>query len=98
MNVISTAAIFIVPESPKFLHSKKQYDKSRTVILYIARFNKVKMETFTFDEELPLMSRSTHKSALMMTQNDIDNGGEREVTMERSKPTIIKDASFIEVP
>ena len=52
MNVLSTLAVLMIPESPKYLYSNKQYKKAREAIHYIARFNRVKMLPFRFDLEL----------------------------------------------
>ena len=32
-------AVFIIPESPKFLYLKKRYGESKKILKYIARFN-----------------------------------------------------------
>ena len=47
-------AVFIIPESPKFLYLKKRYDESRKILQYVARFNQSHQLTndqFLFDSE-----------------------------------------------
>jgi hypothetical protein len=53
MNVLTCFAFFIIPESPKYLYSKKLYHNARKSIMFIARFNRVKLDNFIFDEETP---------------------------------------------
>lgn len=47
-------SIFILPESPKYLISKKKYDEARASIKFIARVNRYKGKDldFKFDREV----------------------------------------------
>lgn len=56
---ISTAAMFIIPESPKFLYSCKKYDEARESLVKIAKFNKSnKFKNYKFDTEILEESRN----------------------------------------
>lgn len=53
-------AVFIIPESPKFLYLKKRYSESRNILKYIARFNKsysLNNDDFLFDTEYHSMTK-----------------------------------------
>jgi len=46
-------AIFLLPESPRWLYSKQRFDLARASLNYIAVFNgKPKMKAFLFDNEI----------------------------------------------
>ena len=46
-------AIFLLPESPKYLYSKMRFDEAREAMSYIARFNGLeKVDYFIFDTEV----------------------------------------------
>ena len=38
-GIVSMIVVYIMPESPKFLITKKKYDEARVAINWIARFN-----------------------------------------------------------
>lgn len=101
MNVLTCFAFFIIPESPKYLYSKNEFDKARKSLMFIARFNRVKLDNFIFDEETP---EAIEKSKLAesnnnITQNEIKNAThDPNYTKDKSKHTVIKEASFIELP
>jgi hypothetical protein len=40
LGVISMVGSFFLPESPKFLISRKKYNEARAAINYIAQFNR----------------------------------------------------------
>ena len=42
--IIMLVTYFFIPESPKFLHATRQYDKCRTVMSQIARVNSATTE------------------------------------------------------
>lgn len=49
---ISTVAMLLIPESPKFLYSVKRYDEARVSLGKVARFNKSKkFKNMKFDTE-----------------------------------------------
>lgn len=39
-GIISMVGCFLLPESPKFLLTKKKYDEARSAINWIAKFNR----------------------------------------------------------
>jgi len=46
-------AIFLLPESPRFLYNKQKFDQARAGLNYISVFNgKPKMKAFLFDNEI----------------------------------------------
>ena len=46
-------AIFVLPESPRFLYSKQKFVETRTALNFIATFNgKKKLRSFLFDDEI----------------------------------------------
>lgn len=54
-NALCCISIAFVPESPKYLISKKLYDEARQSLLFIAKFNKHKGVSpldFKFDREV----------------------------------------------
>jgi hypothetical protein len=46
-GIISMVGCFLLPESPKFLLTKKKYDEARSAINWIAKFNR---KNITFDK------------------------------------------------
>ena len=53
-------AVFIIPESPKFLYLKKRYGESKKILKYIARFNQshhLHHDDFLFDSEFHAMTK-----------------------------------------
>ncbi len=54
LTFASCLALFAIPESPKYLYSKKRYDDARKALAYIAKFNRVKnySNDFLFDAEV----------------------------------------------
>lgn len=56
MNLLCCLALFFIPESPKYLYSKRRYEEAKKVIRYIAKFNRVKdlteISNFKFEDEL----------------------------------------------
>lgn len=93
MNVISTIAVLLIPESPKYLYSNKQFKKARDAIHYIAKFNRVKMQPFRFDQEL------SEPEQLSLTQNRIKHTEKSIAENKKSfKPASFKETSFVDVP
>lgn len=46
-------AIFILPESPRYLYSRQKFAESRASLNYIAAFNgRKKLKNFLFDSEI----------------------------------------------
>ncbi len=46
-------AIFMLPESPKYYHSKQRFDDARKVLSYISSINgKPKQKLYLFDNEV----------------------------------------------
>jgi hypothetical protein len=42
--VIAGIVMYFIPESPKYLVSKKRYDEAREILANMARINKVKID------------------------------------------------------
>ena len=88
-------AYFVMPESPKYLITKKSYDQARSAINYIARMNGSKV-TFngSFDREVmdrrsflalnqsTFLKNTEMESRLGEMQNDVD------VLLRTPKPVI----------
>ena len=66
-NIITCIAILFIPESPLYCHSIRDYDKARTSISKIAKFNKYEgfsLSDALFEEEAELIKKEerAHKS------------------------------------
>ncbi len=73
-GIISMIGAYIMPESPKFLITKKKYDEARFAINWIARFN-AREETFNgkFDREvLDLKAASRRRNLTRETDVSAD--------------------------
>jgi hypothetical protein len=44
MIIATTYIVAVIPESPKWLYTWKNFDQSRGVLAYVARFNGVDQE------------------------------------------------------
>ncbi len=54
-NALICISIIFLPESPKFLISKRRYSEARVALLYIAKLNRcsgVNTQEFKFDREV----------------------------------------------
>lgn len=53
LNVFVAVAVFFIPESPDFLHDIRDYDRTRKVFQFIARFNRIaeNMNLYIFEKE-----------------------------------------------
>ena len=54
MNFASVIALFVVPESPKFLYSKRNYVECRRALAFINKFNRREYDVMSikFDTEI----------------------------------------------
>lgn len=53
INIILTILAFTIPESPKFVFEKKDYNRVRKILAYVAKFNRVKFDQdFKFIPEI----------------------------------------------
>ena len=52
LTFVSEAGVWFLPESPKFLLTKKRYDETRAAINFIAKWNNQKPFNGKFDREI----------------------------------------------
>ena len=70
VGLLSLAGMtFYLPESPKFLISKKRYDDARSAISYMAKVNRKAPFTHKFDREVIDAKCSTNYVSTFVTEN-----------------------------
>lgn len=80
---------FILPESPKFLITRKRFDEARAAISYIGRINGLKEPfTDTFDREIThnRIISGVNQSTMTMTilESDGENNKIRDINAYKS--------------
>lgn len=89
-------AIFVLPESPRYLYSKQKFAESRASLNYIANFNgKKKMKTFLFDNEIETEEQK-EKRRLKEQLLSIESGGDNGQPNESDADDITPEASDLE--
>ena len=76
-TIVSAAGVWFLPESPKFLLTKKRYDETRAAINFIAKWNNQKPFNGKFDREIldlkesrdPSINDKSHSNSV---QNETD--------------------------
>ena len=69
-TVISMVGIYIMPESPKFLYTKKRYEEARNAISWIAKINgRDQRFTKQFDQEIVDRNNGTDWRQSYVTNN-----------------------------
>jgi hypothetical protein len=77
LTFVSAAGVWFLPESPKFLLTKKRYDETRAAINFIAKWNNQKPFNGKFDREIldlkesrdPSINDKSHSNSV---QNETD--------------------------